>query len=288
MLHIHIINLNYLLFIIHLTVYKKDSKLFKAILSMDAYNRGYNAGIDLRFRDADGSLILENGNPIASDKVNTKIGTATIVLNSSEIFGSTGEAKGFYALAYDYGGEAIISYRGTDDVFGTNGNGDLINGWVVSLGHVSSANQAGLAIDFYKNVADSFQLPGSSNVYLDANISLTGHSLGGGLASYIASIYGKNSASYDAMPFTLAVNSTIEQSTTYNATWTDAGGVSHTDDIDQSTLDAYEADPSITVTSSELLNADLKQLVYGHDLIWGNQTARGQPIITAEIAGISE
>ena len=34
-----------------------NDTLFKAILSMDAYNRGYGAAIDLRPRDANGCFV---------------------------------------------------------------------------------------------------------------------------------------------------------------------------------------------------------------------------------------
>lgn len=73
--------------------------LFKAILSMDAYNRGYNAGIKFGNSTADYS----------TDTSRTQIGTATI-------FDRKGDASalsiGFYALGYSYNGETVISYRG--------------------------------------------------------------------------------------------------------------------------------------------------------------------------------
>ena len=37
-----------------------------------------------------------------------------------------------------------------------------------------------------------------------AGITLTGHSLGGGLAGYVASLYGKSAEIFDNMPFELA------------------------------------------------------------------------------------
>ena len=82
-----------------------DSKLFNAILAMDSYNRGYNAGITF---DA------------LSDEIGTKIGSATIY----DTLGSTlAESVGFYAIAYSYNGETIISYRGTNDDPGLFGGG---------------------------------------------------------------------------------------------------------------------------------------------------------------------
>lgn len=76
--------------------------LFLAILAMDSYNRGYNQSV--------GGLPEEGS-----------LGSATIV-SRSEIFGSEADAvfqnwqdAGFYAIAYNWNGETIISYRGTDD-----------------------------------------------------------------------------------------------------------------------------------------------------------------------------
>jgi hypothetical protein len=85
--------------------------LFLAILSMDAYNQGYNKGID-------------HGK--------TQIGSATKKTDSTLVFTDPNadpndtppdEAASFYAVAYDISGSGIaeldgttvISYRGTDD-----------------------------------------------------------------------------------------------------------------------------------------------------------------------------
>ena len=77
--------------------------LFLSILSMDAYNRGYNPGIEG-----------------LSDAPGTRIGNATI-LNANIPQGS--QAASFYALSYTIGagvdgiapGTTVISYRGTDE-----------------------------------------------------------------------------------------------------------------------------------------------------------------------------
>jgi hypothetical protein len=42
-----------------------STALMNAILAMESYNRGYNASIDLRPRDANGDLILDgNGEKV--------------------------------------------------------------------------------------------------------------------------------------------------------------------------------------------------------------------------------
>jgi hypothetical protein len=73
--------------------------LFKAILSMDAYNRGYGRAIELES--------ATNGS--------VRIGNATIIDDKGD---AEAQAISFYALAYDTNNDGvgdIISYRGTDD-----------------------------------------------------------------------------------------------------------------------------------------------------------------------------
>lgn len=74
--------------------------LFNAILSMDSYNRGYGRSINLE--------TIPN---------TSKLGNATITLDS-RIFRENGneldQSIGFYALAYDYNGETVIAFRGTN------------------------------------------------------------------------------------------------------------------------------------------------------------------------------
>ena len=71
-----------------------DRDLLLAILAMDAYNRGYGAGI----KD-----LLEEG----------RLGNARLLAAPTR---EGWEDAGFYAIAYEYNGEKIISYRGTPPV----------------------------------------------------------------------------------------------------------------------------------------------------------------------------
>lgn len=118
-------------------------ELFMAILSMDSYNRGYDAGI---------SGLSENGG----------IGNATITTTLSDVsetFEADAQAAGFYAVAYQWNGETVISYRGTDNLIDwTNLNprsdtpgGDIWNSYLTGLGYTAN-NQAHLAADFYQAV----------------------------------------------------------------------------------------------------------------------------------------
>ena len=135
--------------------------LFLAILAMDAYNRGYGVGI---------SGLDESGD----------IGNATI--RDFELGEKAGwQAAGFYAIAYDMtgvagfaAGERVISYRGTDGASDFYAYGIGLGQPFALTGGLT--NQARLTIEIYRAVA------GSGTDPFAANITTTGHSLGGGLA----------------------------------------------------------------------------------------------------------
>ncbi len=137
--------------------------VLKAVLSMDAYNRGYNQG-----------LILGG----------TKIGSATIVNDSGSLKENDvriDQPNGFYAIAYQMAdGSNVISYRGTDAFvtwpWDDKSGSDIWNGWGVGRGS-PQGKQAALAFQFYQTIAGTGVDPRT------ANIALTGHSLGGGLAA---------------------------------------------------------------------------------------------------------
>jgi Ca2+-binding RTX toxin-like protein len=163
-----------------------SDRLINAILSMDAYNRGYNAAIkDL--------------------PVSGKIGNVTIRFDSSVLSGSADQDASFYAIAYKLNnvvvdgvtinGQTRIAYRGTDQLLS-----DGINGYGLGLGYPNSP-QTLLAVDFYKVAAG--KTAGVQNNPFTANIVTTGHSLGGGIAGYVAAIYGKPAEIYDTMSFQL-------------------------------------------------------------------------------------
>lgn len=163
-----------------------DYKLFNAILSMDSYNRGYNPAIKLG--------TLQNGESVT---LGEKLGVATITADSRAILDSNNqrldEQTGFYAVAYNIGGAGtIISYRGTD------GGLDVWHGYDIAVG-IPDVDQGVLAFGFYRLVAGDID-PRS------AAISLTGHSLGGGLAGLVGSVYGKQGLLFDNMPFENAAN----------------------------------------------------------------------------------
>ncbi len=157
-----------------------NDKLMHAILSMDAYNRGYGANLNL---------------------TTSTLGTASIIKDSFVLKNPDGsradQPVGFYAIAYNYKGQPVISYRGTDDVLGSDS--DITNGWVLGGGD-QNATQGNMAIQFYKSVVEG---TGTTNL-TQPNISLTGHSLGGGLAAYVGTLYGQNALIYDSMDYMTA------------------------------------------------------------------------------------
>ena len=111
--------------------------LFLAILSMDSYNRGYGQNVLLKTGDSTTGQ-SEAGRNLG----NAKILSFQIPLASA--------ASGFYAIAYNWNGETVISYRGTNfDV--ANGGAELLkdifDGWTLGAGY-PAASQANLAVDF--------------------------------------------------------------------------------------------------------------------------------------------
>lgn len=153
--------------------------IMMAVLSLDTYSRGYDA------RNFDPDL-AENG----------RIGNYRITHTSTD----AQESDDFYALAYIDnvngvdGTDRIIAYRGTDDF-----PMDAWYGYGVGAGSPGSP-QGQHAIAFYEMVTGR-DVNSTAPI---SNISLTGHSLGGGLAGYVAALSGANAVVFDNMPFRMA------------------------------------------------------------------------------------
>lgn len=101
-----------------------DRNLFLSILALDSYNRGSNP--------EDLGLVL------SEDK---GIGLATVLSPISNVPG-----KSFYAVAYEWNGETILSYRGTDNPYPVSRRSDFWQGWSVGAGF--NVGQAPLALEF--------------------------------------------------------------------------------------------------------------------------------------------
>lgn len=146
--------------------------LMLAILAMDSYNRGYSAGLE--DPNATGG-----GLGVSTASQDYFIGTAKITDSKGD---AEALAAGFYAVAYDWtdsqgNDQTVISYRGTDSPLddGDEG-GDLLDGWISGAG--LPAGQSELAFEFYEAVTGVDAFEGQAQ-----GVTLTGHSLGGGLHS---------------------------------------------------------------------------------------------------------
>jgi hypothetical protein len=125
-----------------------NNDVFLAILAMDSYNRGPGANI----------------NGLTGEPA---IGTARFVTDSVAKLGPGSQNSGFYATAYTWNGETVISYRGTN--FSQFGQflGDLISGWSTFDG-LFPPTQATLAQQFYTSVTGA-GLRGSAPYQAPAN-----------------------------------------------------------------------------------------------------------------------
>ena len=160
-------------------------ELMQAILSMDSYNRGYNAGI------------VFGADPTNSEAINgiTKLGEAVVYRSLGN---EPAQSIGFYAIAYSYGGSTVISYRGTDDMIVEWNNEaqewqtslDVNNGYDVGAG-IADTPQSRMSFEFYRAVADALNNNNPADPYA-ANISVTGHSLGAGFAGLVGAIGGRS------------------------------------------------------------------------------------------------
>jgi hypothetical protein len=96
--------------------------LFRAILSMDAYNRGYNSGM---------------GDP-NNGLSGTRLGVATVGKATNGTTEPDAVAASFFAQAYKLdNGPTIISYRGTD-----SSPADVPTGYGIGAGALPTAGGA--------------------------------------------------------------------------------------------------------------------------------------------------
>lgn len=177
-----------------------NDDVFRAILALDSYNRGYAPG-----------LALIRNQP--------QLGTATLMGDSAYFGVSNGvrvdESYGFYASSYrwkDSSGTVhdVVSYRGTNPESPASLWPDIYYGWTVGAGDPGFAetSQAGLARQFLTAVlnrdAAIDPVTGLPEIVVPANVELVGHSLGGGLAGYAAAALGGHAYIFDHMPFGVA------------------------------------------------------------------------------------
>ncbi len=95
--------------------------------------------------------------------------------------------SGFEAIAFQRGNEIVISYAGTYD---KDIRGDMAADAALGMG--------GASIQLFQAAEYYMQIKAANP---DANITLTGHSLGGGLASLIAVFFNETAKTFDQAPF---------------------------------------------------------------------------------------
>ncbi|NMW31961.1 hypothetical protein HKD42_07805 [Altererythrobacter sp. RZ02] len=77
-----------------------NREVFLSLLALDSYNRGYGQNV-----------LLNNGDSTTNqNEIGRFLGSAQVV---EQRITSEAQAAGFYAIAYEWQGETIISYRGT-------------------------------------------------------------------------------------------------------------------------------------------------------------------------------
>jgi Ca2+-binding RTX toxin-like protein len=152
-----------------------SNDLMRAIMAMDAYNRGDIGGLAV------------NGTSIGSWNLGPS---------------SPNTAASFFAQSYTLGGKTVIAYRGTDGALD-------IPAFSTGAG-IPRTSQTQLAADFYREINGNSNAPNS-------NITLTGHSLGGGLAGFVGGIYDVGAHTFDTMPYELAVRNALTNSVHANA-----------------------------------------------------------------------
>lgn len=103
--------------------------LFLALMALDSYNRGNDRS----------PKISRIGASSPGSDIGLRLGNAVITRDD---LSSVASASGFYALAYGWNGEKIVSFRGAD------GLNEVTKGWTIGAGWTDQA-QANLAVDFY-------------------------------------------------------------------------------------------------------------------------------------------
>ncbi|MCP5009796.1 MAG: hypothetical protein GY942_07455 [Aestuariibacter sp.] len=144
-----------------------SNDIMYAILAMDSYDRGYGEGI------------------AGLGGVGSTIGIAQLTKQSDTAEDTAGVTASFYAAAYSYNSETVISYRGTNSAPFSELSKDALYGWGVGVGSAEET-QGVLAAQFYKSVANDAET-GEAHLF-DSGIQLVGHSLGVGLAGTVADL----------------------------------------------------------------------------------------------------
>ena len=123
---------------------------------------------------------------------NRQVNITSLFPGATQIGVSDDPDSGFYAEAWQINGAVWIAFRGTD--FAAPNLSDWNDGNIpLAIGNTSAAQLLD-AIDFVNQVKNL-------NQGTLSNVVFTGHSLGGGLAGLMTSMYGNKSYVYAPAPF---------------------------------------------------------------------------------------
>jgi len=179
-----------------------NNEIMSAVLALDVYNRGNNAKLDAQ------SIVSDLGNQIGLYKVQPNV--------VSKLGSDNGLSAAYYISLEKSEYNDVISYRGTD----VNGNwGDTIQdgahgfGLGAGFSEVASA-QVREAMRFFEDVTDASQSYDHSNPI--QNLTITGQSLGGGLAGFVAAVTGNKGILFQNMPYLLGAISSVKNNILHN------------------------------------------------------------------------
>jgi hypothetical protein len=155
-----------------------------AVLAMDTYMRDWR------------KLANNLTNGLGDQIGNATVGKDSRILVAGSDGGRSDQANQFFAQAYSdstYG--TIVSYRGIGSP------GEFTNATGIAYGNISVRVE--MAAQFYQKIAAD--LPGSPTPFA-ANVTFTGHSMGGALAGIISSVYRQQAIVFDNTGFENALN----------------------------------------------------------------------------------
>lgn len=173
-----------------------------AALALDAYQRGYFAGLPDQGAGGDG----------LGSTLGLQVAGGELIATARDLDLVASVAADFYAVAYLIGGEVVISYRGSDHLnweapFGMENWPDLplmgadgADVYAMLVGQIP--DQVKLALDFFNHV---------HGLHPTLPITLTGHSLGGALAATVADVKNVNAIVFDNTSYLAVVSTIIQQ-----------------------------------------------------------------------------
>lgn len=144
------------------------------------------------------------------------------------------QSSGFEAISFQRGNEIVISFAGTGP--------EILNpDWLANFGLTLGVGSQQLldAAAYYMQVR---------SLYADASITLTGHSLGGGLAALVGVLFNESATTFDPAPFRASANNDIRE-----AILTHLANLGYTDGVAITALRSFTSDlPANGVGASDV------------------------------------